>query len=725
MFRTRKYFCLFITIILITSIFLNLKLETFANEEKDSFVLIVINRVHFNDLAELPTLKSMIDKGSIALMNTRTAGAQNDSKSYATIGWGVRSEAYNNYATFDRINNENSLVYKRRTGKELDNGIINLDINKIIRQNNDGEYGATPGILGESLTKNGLKLALIGNSDFNAIEYNPAGFIAMDNDGYIENGETSSSILEEDPLSPYGIKSNYEEMLKLFTGYYGNADLIVVETGDTYRLEKYRDNLNDESYSHHKELILKDIDDFVYNILHNINLDNTQIMVVAPFASDTYSAQGDRLTPVIHYGKNVNSGVLTSATTRRDGVIGNVDIAPTILNYFNIVPSQMIGNILKSVDLNSNYNYITELNEKIVSTSVHRYRVLYSFAIFQMLISVLTVVVILLAKKYKLNLIKRILAFLLLSALAFPFVLLILTLFGAMEILSIYLLIILITVVLISLCYLFGKGNPLKYIIFITGIVMASLVLDLIFGQNLIRGSIFGYDPIIGARYYGLGNEYMGILIGATLIFAASLLDCYRFNYKYTIPIFIIVLLAIGFPIWGANVGGTITASAVFVFAIMRMSNMKIGLRKIGFIMFSVLITLTIIALVDMFLSENKSHLAGAINQILDEGPVVVFQIIRRKIAMNLRIMRVTVWSRVLLIAMAILAILFYHPIGILKKLNQEYPNTMIGLGCIVLGSIVAFLVNDSGIVAAATIMMFLSTTILYLILSSDKKIID
>src|SRR5690606_15577095 len=53
----------------------------------------------------------------------------------------------------------------------------------------------------------------------------------------------------------------------------------------------------------------------------------------------------------------------------------------------------------------------------------------------------------------------------------------------------------------------------------------AALVADVTQGAPLIKSSLLGYDPITGARFYGIGNEYMGVLIGTTLVGATGLLD--------------------------------------------------------------------------------------------------------------------------------------------------------------------------------------------------------
>ena len=127
-------------------------------------IMIIINRIDINDLEEMPYVMELMDKSSIALMNTRASGNNSEFKSYATIGWGTRADASHDTSFFHAIDENTGPVYERRTGKELsENGIINLNINQLITRNLTGEYGSIPGILGMTLSENGYKTALLGD----------------------------------------------------------------------------------------------------------------------------------------------------------------------------------------------------------------------------------------------------------------------------------------------------------------------------------------------------------------------------------------------------------------------------------------------------------------------------------------------------------------------------------------------------------------------------------
>jgi len=308
---------------------------------------------------------------------------------------------------------------------------------------------------------------------------------------------------------------------------------------------------------------------------------------------------------------------------------------------------------------------------------------------------------------------------LLISTIIIPFVLLVLPIFGMLGIIYNYLLLISITSLLVfGLYYLSGK-TPLNIMIYGNLLVAGGIIIDIILGQPLMKNSLLGYDPIIGARYYGIGNEYMGVLIGSVLIFTTALVEKHNINKKFIIFIYILTTLTIALPTLGANVGGTITAVFTFLFVSIRLSKERISFKTITGILLVILLVVALMSVIDLFFMEDKSHLAIAIEEIISKGPIVAYQIITRKIAMNLRLMGVTVWSKVLISTIIILGILFYRPIGIVRKIINLYPSIAIGWSGIIIACMVSFAVNDSGVVSAATTIIFLNTSILYLIMEN------
>ena len=89
---------------------------------------------------------------------------------------------------------------------------------------------------------------------------------------------------------------------------------------------------------------------------------------------------------------------------------------------------------------------------------------------------------------------------------------------------------------------------------------------------------------------------------------------------------------------------------------------------------------------------------------------------------MNLKLFSVSIWSKVLISSLIFLGVIFYRPFGIAKKVFNRYTNLSIGLLGILISCIVSFLVNDSGVVASATSIIFLAMTLMYLVVNEIKN---
>lgn len=689
--------------------------------ENKKVLLITINEVSFEDLYSMDSVKDMIDAGAIALMNNRTSTRANSIKAYMTIGTGVRAEASLEAAAFEDINNENAQIYQRRLGPiESNQGIINLEMPKLITLNELGDYGASPGALGKALHLAGLKTAAIGNGDTSENRVRLAPLIAMDELGFVDYGSVDQGLNLEDPTYPFGIKTNYDKYRETIHAVWSDADFVSMDLEDISRLERYKNHMTEERYLLHKHTVLQEMSQFINTLLADIDLENTRVILVTPYPSAEAIKSGNTLTPIIVYGSGISQGVMTSDTTRREGIVGNVDIGPSVLDYFETSSDEMTGRTLRVIPKADNYSFLQDLNTKTVATSNFRYPVLSTFAIFEIIVSILALIIILIKDRLNSKWVNRF-KNILLSTMTAPFVLLILPVFVRTNLVMTFILLIGITTIITYATKSIRK-EIIDSIFLLSLITTVGLLIDISTNGTLIKSSLLGYDPIIGARYYGIGNEYMGVLIGATLVFATSLLDRFKVNRIWSLIIFFFTIVIIGYPGFGANVGGTMTAVAAFLFVSLRLFKVRIGIKQLFFIGTAIVAAVAFMAYVDIYLLGSKSHLAGAIQQIITEGPGIIFLIIKRKITMNLKLVGVTIWSKVLLSAILIIAILIYRPVGTLYKLTSLYPNLALGWSGIVVACIVGFLVNDSGIVASATGIIFLVMSMLYLAFYIPKE---
>ena len=708
---------IFISIFLVQT-FLNSFSYAQTNENKGKLIFVTMNRLNIEDFEALDSIGNQAN-GYIGLMNIRGAKGTNDASSYASIGWGKKSYVLNKDLTFfDNANLAKSEQYEFVTDKEAFK-IANLNINTLIQTNEESDYGSVPGNLGKISKEKDLIISVIGNSD----KEDPlllSGPLAMDESGRIKSGNIDD-INRIDYSAPFGISTNYEKVSSSFLNAYDISDIIVLELGDSYRLDEYKNMMSLESYSNYKGNMMIKMDNLLKEI--KLNLNNEDIMIVAsPFPSLENYQNGYRLAPIyITNGKTDQIGLLTSASTRRDGVISNIDISAFIAEHFELDSTEISGKPIKLKDFDRPWIFLKSENEKIVSLSSVRIPVLYTYAVFEMCIWILTLVVGLLHKRVPRQVIKSI-KFILRITLLIPLVILLLPIFNFQNVVYSFIIGLIILTIGYAMISRYIR-NDMNTIAILSGLTTIILLFDMAIGnQFLIKNSLLGYDPIIGARFYGIGNEYMGVLVGASLITISIVFEKFGFKNKLLIPFAMIVVFIMGNPQMGANVGGTITISAAFLFLILKSNNIKIDIKKIIGIGIAIVLIVSFMAWLD-FNSENRSHLANTILMIINTGPSAIVQIIIRKISMNMQLITASMWSRVLILAIVLMVMLFYKPFGVLKKLCQKHPYIANGWIAILVGSVVGFMVNDSGVVAAATSICYVIVPMLVLLLNNTDDI--
>ncbi|NLW49007.1 MAG: hypothetical protein GXY86_16965 [Firmicutes bacterium] len=74
---------------------------------------------------------------------------------------------------------------------------------------------------------------------------------------------------------------------------------------------------------------------------------------------------------------------------------------------------------------------------------------------------------------------------------------------------------------------------------------------------------------------------------------------------------------------------------------------------------------------------------------------------------MNLRLINYTPWSKVLLGILILVPLLYYKPSQKIIELIRNYPDFLRGFLGLVFTALIALILNDSGIVTVATMLLF------------------
>ncbi|NQX66643.1 hypothetical protein HQN90_10945 [Paenibacillus alba] len=723
-------------------------------------------------LAKLPYFRQVTEKGGIGAMNIRTAnrgmrdvylslGAGEPSVGIADVQAFAAKESWRGAPILD--------VRKRYVGSNIGEAsprseadlLIVPDIVRLQRLNRKLTYG--PGLLGSLLKEYGIHRSVIGNSDWGkrtTIEedktrrYSP--MMLMDSDGYVDSGFIGNEIMTSAVDRPYGIATAYAQLLAL-GGKSEKPSLQLIELADLNRLYADKAHYSEARFDELKGQILKEMDEWLGQRIARMT-DRESIWIFSPEVHSEAAKSKAYLSPLLHYTVDSQAGILVSDSTRRPGVVTASDFTSTLIDEFNIpLPSGLNGIPLSTM---RKANALAGLEKELSSMqTIYRSRplLLYPFVTCEMVVLLVGLLYVLWMKKKAADSQRaeewkgampgrKVVHTLLYSLLVAPAVmlllgLLVLPLTNALGVEGAILWMIVLFIVGCLLCSIFLEKWPLSSgMIWLAYGTVWLLMVDVCTGSHAMKYSLLGYDPMIGARYYGIGNEYMGVLIGALVLAVTAALQrrhdalspalrgrglgAVTVRAAAPIACFLLVTGCLAAPSLGANAGGALSAAVafgvagVYCFAGERWRELRLGR---GAALLTVLLALGFGALWLLNSADSpaaaarESHVGRAFHALRAGQLDQIGHLIERKLRMNVHLLRASAWSKVLITSLFVMAVLVLRPSGRLRVWQNKNPYWMYGFSANMIGAIAALLLNDSGIVAAATMIIFVAVPMLLL----------
>ena len=675
--------------------------------------VIVANRLTLSDIEKMPNVKRIIDHGSIGLMNTRGISGYKGAESFATINASSKTYANNESSQLYNLNDEYKRIYENRIGIiDKEYAIGNIQLGKLYNQNEKNRYSPYIGALGDSLHEVGLKTAAFGNSDTEEEVIRTGALIAMDSKGLIDYGNVDN-ILLEDIDYPYGIKTNYDKILLELASIEQKTSLLVIDTGDLNRLNSYSDFLSTDVFYKKRDLILKDMDDFIGDMVSSIDDERSLVMLISPNAGEE-RIDDSNLSPIVLWGKGIEKGTLISSTTNRKGIISNLDIAPTIAEFLETSRDNMTGNPIESIEKEKGLEYIKSINNRIKTTSKTRSKTLLTYGIIT-IITLLLILIPLILNIDMNNKIGIVFKRLILLLYAMPMIFIFSSLLDIDNLIKYFSS---WSIFIMIFWFAVGSFNNKKSLYYISIGYFMIFLLDLITKGNITRYSILSHDPIIGARYFGMGNEMVGVFLAISTLMAGLLMD--RYNNEYiSIFLLLISVIMVGHPRLGANVGGTMAILSATIYFILIAKGKKLSIKNLILFVFIIGLAIMVLGYIDIALNPNPTHLGKTIGIIGDKGIGIVQNIISRKLLMNIKLIKVTIWTKVIFIDILVQVILTF----IFKDKVLYIMEKGIGRGILsgIIGSIFGLLLNDSGIILSALAMSLITIYMLFIILEDGE----
>jgi hypothetical protein len=676
-------------------------------------ILLLVNRLGFRDLVsgDMPHLQEWAKRSALGLMNGNTGGAKNDVNTYLTLALGVPTttkklpQVYNP----DERTSEGSpahLSYEERTGQTAAGPIL-VNTPAFKQALEKLPYASSLGLTGNEWERNGIRTVVIGGIDEGQTVKRYGAMFAIDGNGRAPFGSMiSKDVLIADPARPFGMRMDVTKVSDILEKTLESHDVTIIDAGDLSRLDAYRNQLTRNRFDQLRQKVLRETDQLIDLCLREANAE-TLVMIVTPRVSEESVTRAEWLAPIVMRGGTIKqASLLTSPTTRREGIVSNLDVAPTVLRHLGIpTPQQMLGHPIQGIETVNPLDKTNVLSLQTARTFSLRPKVMIGFGIFALLVLLFFVSRAWIGMKSVPQILAECLGFALLAG---PLIWLLLPLFpstgwqGAFAAGGLILAVILACISLFRSCYLRLAALGL--------LTAAVVVADVGTGGYLSAQSILSYDPIVGARYYGIGNEYMGYTLGAVLLSFGCLLEAFPLRRKAITTafkgIFLLLLYFFASPRLGTNAGGVLTAAAAFSVTLFLLKKKRWTLAGWGVLSLSMLVALVILLVLNHPDLSLPTHISQAAISVWQQGSGELERTILRKLETSWRVINWTFLGPVFIVLLSSFLIFLSRRNSVMVRVRREFPFLYISVTGITSGACVGLCVNDSGIVVAVMMMI-------------------
>lgn len=401
--------------------------------------------------------------------------------------------------------------------------------------------------------------------------------------------------------------------------------------------------------------------------------------------------RGESLAPVILAGSGLPTGVLTSATTRTAGIVSDVDLAPTLLQWMGVplragehpmrVVRQEPFSTVQSLARRCRWNA-----QGLIPIGVLQ----VAGGLVAVLMALRTIGARRASRRTKLLLSVAIGALLSLPAGT------VLAPYLPASLFAQYVANVLLAAAGLSLVAHWGAWEqPFRAYIRACALSVLVILADAVGGQHGVKSSLYSAYALSGIRFYGIGNELMGVLVGCALAWGLHGLPALLRGLLW-----IAVAGVLAMPAWGANIGGLLTSAVGLgcAWESGRVTGRRLWVRCTGWLIAGLLAVVAVMWLDS--LSASPSHAGEAWLRWRSEGWEAVADTFSSKASLMVRVL-LSPFTWGVLLAVGVALWKMRHS-GMLTSLWKEGRGEYLPwLACMA----AAFVFNDSGFVPAAAIL--------------------
>lgn len=695
-------------------------------------IVIVIDTATWEEYTSsaAPFIRQWLKQCAVGLMNTRVQGLPTPAAAYLTLGAGSRAAAEQETDVVELALNYGETyggrsawqLFHALTGKGLPPGAVAyLGLPAAAQENAQAMYALRLGLLGQALRQAGIATAAVGNADLPGGYHRGIAAIVMDEQGIVTAGDVGPRMHRVAPDSEPPIMTDYRALEAALDEALSGAQVVAVETGDLSRIAECSALMAPERAAVERRAAIMRMDGFVQRVVQRMRgVAERRVYLVTPTALAATQQRADMLTPIAAWGAGIAPGLLTSPSTRRAGVVANVDLAPSILAFFDLAaPPGMIGRPARvtRAPYAAPLAYVTALQSREERAEASRPYVLKAVSGLTVAIFAVAAAILILGGPAP----RRVAAGVREAALlvvACPLALLIVPGDALPGPATAVIAVLAATAALYAGARLLGRWQP-PYV-WLTGAFAIALGGDLVLGQRLVQRSLLSYSVTAGARYYGLGNELGGVLLAALPLALGGWLGAkwVRGGKRLTAVIALCcAIVVIAHPTLGANFGIALPAAFGFGLMALALYSARITGRHVLMAVVVAAIVALAVGLVDRLISpQARSHIGQWVAVVQTGGAREIADVIARKTAMNWLLVGHSISTWVLVSAAAVMA---GAALGRSRALSEEVPAHSALSAALIGGSAAlaaSFFLNDSGVLAAAWGFSVIAATLMYVV---------
>jgi len=745
-------------LVVVTAVFLGQVHQVTAEEgaSVSRVVVVLAPTLRWDDLepSVAPQILEAAKSGAVGNINLRSrapgatsGGSVEGALTFSSGAWAVSDPVAATAYSVDEFYEGGSAAeaYERMTGvSAAGHRVVYLGMPRAQRLNAaDRGQNIVVGGLGQAIIEAGGATAAVGTSDTGyqvrgLRQSRPAALIAMDADGRVRFGDVSPNLLANDPDKPFGYSTDLEVLEQDIIAALRDLDtaggpgLLVVDPGDLQRAVDFAPDVTEHVAEEHRREAVAALDQVVGMVRRELEKGGT--LVVVPQVATQPSGTPQGLAPVVVEGPGW-SGLLTSSSTQREGLVTNLDVPATVLAELGVdVPVQVVGNPMRPAAIGSDaarIQLLRDMNAMAVAIEGAKWSVINAFIAGSTLLFVVCALVLVRAHRWTRRTVRRMVAAgssAILLSLAIPAASWLMFAFDPRPTSMVAglgwfaLATALVWAVAMGLRLLAGARVPYAFITLVTAGV---LLVDQWLGAPWSFTAYLGYSPLLGARYYGIGNEGAAILVAAVLIGTAFLLDEYegvplaRHARAWGLPVVgLTVTVACAAPFWGANVGVVAWGVVAFGAAWALMNGVRFSWRLLVWGLVVIALFVAVFSYIDLTAGDGQTHLGRAWESAREGGVVELWTIVVRKAQTNLRVLTRTNWTYLLIVVLVLLGFMRWRPWGEFARALEENRRFSDAMAACLIGGLAAYFTEDSGIVIPALMMVYVGSGILYLMLA-------